>query len=84
MKTFIDQSSDDLFSNISFGGGGGGGGGGAPRNSHTISRVPAAVVKENVTSGNNPADPQGAWGRPTFDEGDAYSGDQSYGAANGR
>jgi len=76
------SSSDDLFGTTSFGGGGGGGGGGAKAAIGTLNRITEANC--GYTSACNPSDPQGTWGRPTFDKGDAYSGDQTYGSPDGR
>lgn len=42
------------------------------------------VAQAMDPEGSNPRDPQGTWGRPTFSEGDAYSGDMSYGSSDGR
>ena len=74
----------DLYAPVSFGGGGGGGdggGGGAVRGAIGVANAIADSMDPN---GGNPGDPQGVWGRPTFDEGDAYSGDQNYGDPDGR
>jgi hypothetical protein len=44
--------------------------------------VQGAIDRSTVSG--NPRDPDGVWGRSTLDEGDAYSGNKSWGWADGR
>ncbi|XAT58966.1 hypothetical protein GN241_17325 [Rhodobacteraceae bacterium IMCC1335] len=70
---------NDMFSPVSFGGGGGGGGA-----TQAGIGVANTIAGEMDCSPCDFSDPEGVFGRPTFDEGDAYSGDKTYGDADGR
>lgn len=84
----------NLYSNVSFGGGGGGGESRSrSRSGHDGGRDGYPVKDSyhtrpgrdaNYASGRNSNDPQGYWGRPTINEGDSYSGSDSYGSGDGR
>ncbi len=84
----------DLNGVASFGGGGGGGGGGGTgRGTPGLPSQGAGwgqAMNQGLRGGANSltrrgySDPEGCIGRPTFDEGDAYSGDKTYGSCDGR
>ena len=81
---------DNLYSPVSFCGGDGGGGGDASesdaigiKGSHTFGGGPGRDLGYQ-TGGYNPQDPEGAWGRPDSSQGDSYSGNSTYGSADGR
>ncbi len=85
----------NLFGTTSFGGGGSSGGGGGGRSSsrtnlHQANMRSGVGVANTIAGqfgkgmGQNPRDPQGVHGRPTNDEGDAYSGNATYGGPAGR
>jgi hypothetical protein len=99
MSQDVESAMVDLKSNLSFSrnrGSSGGGNTGGRSTGSTTGRVTNVNMRAGVTVANtiaqntgnsinsNPRDPQGVWGRPTWGEGDVYSGNQTWGGPAGR
>lgn len=99
MSQDVENAMVDLKSNLSFSrnrGSSGGGNTGGRSTGSTTGRATNANMRAGVgvantiagstghAVGQNPRDPQGVWGRPTWGQGDVYSGNQTWGGPAGR
>jgi len=85
MSNLNNSASADLFSTVSFGGScSGGGAGSANRAQSGVSNMPRSARNQNLTTADYMSMQQNPNASPRNTQGDAYTGDDTYGSFDGR